>query len=103
MERSILRGLAVFRWAARAWMATALLVGHRDLRRAWLAWGLVGLALVVTATLTVLLERAPALLLQPGPVLAELAVGVALVVCDGLAYQEGHAISTQQSLGVAWP
>src|SRR4051812_26800009 len=103
MERSILRGLAVFRWVAWAWMATALLVGHRDLERPWLAWGLVGLALVVTAALTLLLERAPAALLRPGPVVAELAVGFALVVCDGVAYREGHAISTQQSLGVAWP
>src|SRR4051812_37791236 len=103
MERSILRGLAVFRWAAWAGMAAPLLVGHRDLRRPWLAWGLVGLALVVTAALTLLLDRDPALLLRPGPVLAELAVGLALVVCDGVAYREGHAISTQQSLGVAWP
>jgi signal transduction histidine kinase len=34
---------------------------------------------------------------------AELAVGAALVLCDGWAYGRGHAFSTSQSLGSVWP
>ena len=38
-----------------------------------------------------------------GPVLVELGVGMALLVCDGLVYGEAHAFSTSQSLGSVWP
>src|SRR3954468_6698950 len=86
-------------------MAIVLLAGRDHLRpgRAWLAYLLVGLALLWTATATALLRRRPAVLLTAPPVLIELALGVALLVCDGVVYEQGHAFATQQSLGVAWP
>lgn len=101
----MLRGLAVFRWAAWAWMAVVLLFGRHDLRpgRAWLAVGLVTAALVLTAAKTLLLRDRPDALLTAPAVMVELVVGVALIVCDGVVYAPGHAFSTQQSLGVAWP
>jgi signal transduction histidine kinase len=103
VERGILQGLAAFRWAAWTWTATVLLVARHDLVRPWLAVLLVGLALVVTATFTVILRLDPLVLLRPAPVVAELTVAVALVVCDGWAFGADHAFSTSQSLGVAWP
>lgn len=103
MERSALQGLAAFRWGAWLWMATVLLVSRADLERPWLAIGLVGLALVVTAADTVLLRTNPSALCRPGPVAAELAVGAMLVFCDGVAYGSGHVFSTSQSLGSVWP
>ena len=84
-------------------MAAVLAVSRHDVERPWLAVGLVGLALAVTAADTALLRRHFAALLRPGPVLAELGVAAALVLCDGWAYGPGHAFSTSQSLGSVWP
>ena len=103
MERSALQGLAAFRWGAWLWMATVLLVTRHDLKRPWLALGLAALALAVTVADTALLRTNPSALCRPGPVAAELAVGAMLVLCDGVAYGEGHAFSTSQSLGSVWP
>ena len=103
MERSVLQGLAAFRWGAWLWMATVLLVSRHQLERPWLALGLVAVALAVTVADTALLRTRPSALVQPGPVAAELAVGAMLVLCDGVAYGEGHAFSTSQSLGSVWP
>ena len=103
MERSVLQGLAAFRWAAWAWMATVLLVSRDRLDKPWLAYGLVGLALAVTAAATYLFRARPDDAGRPAMVGAELAVGVALVLCDGWAYEPGHAFSTSQSLGSVWP
>ncbi len=103
MQRSVVQGLAAFRWGAWLWMATVLLVSRGDLARPWLALALVGAALVVTAFDTVLLRRDPDALVRPGPLVAELTVGAALVLCDGWAYGPDHAFSTSQSLGSVWP
>ncbi|MDP8936674.1 MAG: hypothetical protein M3O23_02905 [Actinomycetota bacterium] len=103
MERSALQGLAAFRWGAWLWMATVLLVSRGDLEHPWLALGLVGLALGVTVTHTVLLRTNPGALCRPVPVAAELTVAATLVLCDGVAYGSGHAFSTSQSLGSVWP
>src|SRR5215207_4648893 len=103
MERSVLQGLAAFRWGAWLWMATVLLVSRHQLERPWLAVGLVALALAVTVADTVLLRTRPGELCRPGPIAAELAVGAILVLCDGVAYGPGHAFSTSQSLGSVWP
>ena len=103
MERGVLQGLAAFRWGAWLWMATVLLVSKDDLEHAWLALGLAVLALVVTVADTALLRTDCEALLRPGPVLAELAVGGALVLADGVAYGADHAFSTSQSLGSVWP
>ncbi|MFP5319371.1 MAG: ATP-binding protein [Acidimicrobiia bacterium] len=103
MERSVLQGLAVFRWGAWLWMAAVLAVSRDDLERPWLAIGLVGLALAVTVLDTGLIRRNWALLLEPGPLLFELAVAAGLVLGDGWAYGPDHAFSTSQSLGSVWP
>jgi len=103
MERSVLQGLAVFRWGAWLWIAAVLAVSRHDVRRPGLAVALIVAALAVTIYDTVLLRRDPHALLRPSPILAELATGVALVLCDGWAYGPGHAFATSQSLGSVWP
>ena len=103
MERVVLQGLAAFRWAAWAWMAVVLMVSRDDLDKPWLAYALVGLALAVTAVSTYLFRYRPDQAGSPAVVAAELAVGAALVLCDGWAYDAGHAFSTSQSLGSVWP
>jgi signal transduction histidine kinase len=103
MDRVVLQGLAAFRWAAWAWMAVVVLMSRQRLDKPWLAYGLVGLALVVTAAATYVFRARPADALRPGLIAAEVAVGVALVACDGWAYEAGHAFSTSQSLGSVWP
>ena len=53
---------------------------------------------------TVLVRTAWPVLLTPPPVVTELVVGIALLVGDGAAYEEGHAFGGgTQSLGSAWP
>jgi len=103
MERSVLQGLAAFRWGAWLWMAAVLVVSRHDLERPELAVVLALGALAVTVVDTVLLRTDPAALLRPGPVLAELLVGAALILCDGWAYGPNHAFTTSQSLGSVWP
>jgi signal transduction histidine kinase len=103
MERGVLTGLTAFRWVAWAWMATVTTLARDRLERPWLAILLVGLALAVTAWCTATFRRDPSALLRPGPILAEVALGIALQIGDGLAYHTGHVLSTEQSLGVAWP
>ena len=103
MERGVLQGLAAFRWLAWAWMAAVLILSSDDLRRPGLGVALVGVALAVTAGATLLWRRRPEGLLAPGPVATELAVGLALVLCDGLVRPPGSAFGTGQSLGSVWP
>lgn len=103
MERSVLQGLAVFRWVAWAWMAAVLAVSRHDLARPGLAAALVGAALVVTALDTSLWRTDPRRLVGPAPIVAELTVGAALVALDGLARHSGTAFSPDQSIGSVWP
>ena len=103
METGLLRGLAVFRWAAWVWIAAVTFINRDHLRRPVLAWVLIGAALAITAWLTALVRRDPAAMLHRVPVAVELACGAALILCDGWAYGRGHAFATSQSLGVGWP
>ena len=103
MEKSVLQGLAAFRWAAWAWMAFVLIVSPGNLVRPWLAYLLVGLAFAFTAACTLLWRRDPELLLHPAIVVTELALGGALLVFDGLVREPDTVFSTGQSLGSVWP
>jgi signal transduction histidine kinase len=87
-------------------MVLVLAAQRHDLATGWhaaLAWLLVGLAGVVTMSLTTLGVRRPAALLTPGPISIELAVAVALLICDGIVFRHGHIGSNQSSLAGAWP
>jgi signal transduction histidine kinase len=103
MERSVLRGLAVFRWAAWVWMATVLVLARRALVRPALAVALVLAALAVTAWITVLLRRDEAAVRRPAVIGTEIAVALALLLADGFVYRAPHVFQPEQPLGVAWP
>jgi signal transduction histidine kinase len=102
MERAVLQGLAVFRWLAWGWMVTVLVLSRHDLDRPLIATALIGLALVVTALWSMAWKVSPGALLEPRAIAVELAVGAALVLCDGWVYESGHAFSTSERLGSIW-
>jgi signal transduction histidine kinase len=103
VERSVLRGLAAFRWAAWLWMATVLVLARRALVLPWVAVALVGAALVVTAWITLRLRRDAGSVCHPTVVGAEVLVAAALQVADGFVYRAPHVFQPEQPLGVGWP
>ncbi|WP_130648340.1 sensor histidine kinase [Egicoccus halophilus] len=103
MERSVLRGLAVFRWLAWTWMALVLLLARRALERPLAAVLLVGVAFAVTVWATRLLRRDPARLCSSHVVGVEVGTALALQVADGVVYRAPHVFTGEQPLGVAWP
>ena len=103
MDRSVTQGLAAFRWAAWAWVALVIAFSPRELVRPWLAYSLVGVALVFTLGCTVLWRRRPEVLLHPAMVVSELVVGAALLALDGWVRRPGEVFSTGQSLASVWP
>jgi signal transduction histidine kinase len=87
-------------------MVVVLCSERDDLAPGWhalLAWLLVGIAVIVTIWLAVLRARRPLTLLEPATVVVELAVGLALMVLDGVVFPHGHIGSSQSSLATAWP
>ena len=99
LEWGVARGIAGFRWLALAWAATVLFLTRDDVSGPGLGIALLGLALLVTATLTVgSLQRAP-WVFHPATVLVELGVGAAMMLLDGYVYDHSHS----QSVGSAWP
>ena len=103
MRRTILRGLAAFRWLAWLWMAAVLVLARGNLVAPVTAGLLVGAAGLVTLWLTWLLATAPHRLVRGPAVGVEVGVGVALQLADGFVYTAPHVFTTQQPLGVAWP
>jgi len=104
LVRSLLTGIAVFRWLAWVWLVVVLALNRSELSepaaRPGLAFLLAGVALVVTAADTALLSVHPPRLLDPGPIVAEVAVGFALAMGDELVY---NGASHPQTLASAWP
>lgn len=106
MERAVLTGIGLLRAVSFVWMLVVLVVQRDELRPGWhavLAWALVGLALVVTIWLAALRARRPQALLGPVPVSTELAVGLALMLLDGVVFAHGHVGSGQSALAASWP
>ncbi|HEX2027247.1 MAG TPA: ATP-binding protein [Nitriliruptorales bacterium] len=103
MQRSVLTGIAGFRWVAWAWMAAVLVLSRRRLTAGWLAVSLVLMALLLTIGATLLLHRRRRALTAPVWVAVELALGACLLLADGVVYGQGHVFTPEQSLGVAWP
>ncbi|MFU8839560.1 MAG: sensor histidine kinase [Nitriliruptoraceae bacterium] len=102
-RRTILRGLAAFRWFAWLWMAAVLWLARGSLVAPRTATVLVLTAGAVTFGLTWQLARDPAPLLR-GPVVGlEVGTAVALQLADGFVYAAPHVFTTRQPLGVAWP
>ena len=103
VERSVLQGLAVFRWAAWVWIALVIVFSPGELERAWLAYLLVGAAFVWTLAASLLLRRRPRVLLHPAFIAGELLLGATLLALDGVIRSEGEVFSSGQSLAAVWP
>ncbi len=101
LDRELLTGVVVLRWATWLWMAVLVMVdarGHR-FSHLWAALVLVTMALLFTTWATLMLRTHPAALLHPAAVATELGIAGLLVFADQWVY--GHAHS--ESLGSAWP
>lgn len=85
------------------WTAGALVLQRGAVARPWLGAALVGAAFALTVVLTAVWRKKPLALLGAAAVVAELAVGSALIVCDGLVRASGTVFDTGQSLGSVFP
>jgi signal transduction histidine kinase len=85
-------------------MVVVLVVSRTELNdpeaRPWVAWGLAGVALAVTATATVFLRRDVWLLTRPWFIALEVAVGFTLAAGDEVAY---NGVRHPQMLASVWP
>lgn len=98
-DRSLLQANAIVRWLAVGWATIAMLISQGHLVRPWLAYALIGLALAFSAAATVAVRTEPAWLLTPAVVVIELAIAAALLVGDGIVYDNLRP----QSLPWAFP
>ena len=99
LDWGVARGLAGFRWLALGWAGTVLFLTRAQVHRPGLGVACLGLALLTTAAVTVGSFRRLPFVFHPATVLAELGVGIALLLADGAVYDRAHS----QSLGSAWP
>jgi signal transduction histidine kinase len=102
MELSMLRGIAGFRWAAWFWVALVVLLNRDKLERPWLALALLAAGLAITIAVSSKLRKHSVTVLDPPLVLGELAVGAAMSLGGGWAYQSGNAFSNTIALGSPW-
>jgi signal transduction histidine kinase len=89
----------VFRWCAWIWMAIVAVIERNHIDHPLPAILLIGAALLVTMSYSVLLAIRPGSSVHPVAVVIELLVGAALLV-GGAFVQDG---GQSQSLGSAWP
>ncbi|MEM7095785.1 MAG: ATP-binding protein [Actinomycetota bacterium] len=98
-DRSLFQAVAVVRWLTWAWAAFGLAISTEHLVHGAEAWLLMSLALLVTATLTLLLTRHSDRLKSPQFIAIELATAAVLLIGDGYVYTDARP----QSLPWAWP
>jgi hypothetical protein len=94
LDWGVARGVGAFRAVTLAWAATGLVLQRADLVRTPLAVAGLLVALAVTAMATVGVARRDGRVFARGFVALELAVGVGLLVMDGLVFDA----TRQQSL-----
>ena len=99
LERSVLAGIAAFRWAALVWLITVQIASRSKLAHPWAVIVAVGVVVVATVVLSVLFRVIGRRLLSPVVVGSELVLGFVLLAADGWVYDRAHS----QSLGAAWP
>ena len=98
----MLRGIAVFRSAQWAWLATLMFLHRVDLAHAALAWGVVALMLIVTAALGTAAIVDPDRAMMPSALAAEGIIAVVVQFIGGYVYIDDPFSSTHV-VGAAWP
>lgn len=98
-DRSLFQATAVVRWLTWAFATFGLAISTEHLSHSVSAYLLMAVALVVTATLTVLLAADPQRLVSAPVVIIELVVAATLLLGDGYVYAD----TRPQSLPWAWP
>ena len=99
LERSVLAGVAAFRWAALAWLIAVQISSRSELAHPAADAAAVVVTVGATAFLTGWFRTATRRILRPVVVVGELLLGFVLLAADGWVYGERHS----QSLGSAWP
>ncbi len=102
-EHAVLRAFGAARWVVWGWMVLTVYLQRSDLVRRPVAIVAMAAALAMVAGATVLLQRSPNRLLTPAWAVTDLGFGFALLVLDGLAYEEGHTFGPGQNLAGNWP
>lgn len=92
-------GIILFRWTAWVWMVVVAVIERDHLTHPMPAALLIGAALAVTFTASVMRAHRPGSSAQPVAVVIELFVGAGLLIGSSL-FQDGEQ---SQSLGSAWP
>jgi len=102
-DRSILTGVAIFRWLALSWATVGVALSWRKLDYTALAAFLLLGAFVISGAATYFAARLPRLLLS-WPILAgEFVFGIVMTVADGFVYGNNDVPLRAQSLPWAWP
>lgn len=96
---SMMRALAAFRWVALGGAVIGVILGRSALVRPVVAVVLLGAAAALTAQLSFLGRRRPGELVRWRWLAVEIALGLTLLVGDGLVFADERA----QSLPWAWP
>lgn len=100
MVGGLFRALSVFRIVSLAWAVVGVALSTEHLERPTLAWSAMGLMVITTVVLTQ--SKTGKAILNPmatSTVLFELAVGIIVLLADGLVY----SVERTQSLPWSWP
>lgn len=102
-EQTLLRGVALARWAGWGWVGVTTFLQRSDLRRPVVAYLLVSLALCICAAATWMLVRAPHWILSKRIAVGELMFGALMIIADGWVFQTDHNFVGGQSLAGSGP
>lgn len=102
-DRSIVTGIAIFRWLALSWATVGVALSWGKLDYPALAAILLIGAFLISGGATYLAARLPKLLLSWPIVAGEFLFGVVMTVADGFVYGDNDLPLRAQSLPWAWP
>jgi len=102
-DRSIVTGIAVFRWLALSWATIGVALSWGKLDHKALAAILLTCAFLISGGATYLARRLPKRLLSTPILAGEFLFGVVMTVADGFVYGNNDVPLRAQSLPWAWP
>lgn len=103
LEIGVMRGIVAYRWLTISWAAVAVFFQRDHLTRDVLAIVALGVALGFTAWSTLAARNDAGWLMRMPTVVAEAAIGVSLLLLDGVIWGGVEEQTRRQSLPWAWP